>query len=430
MMEIKPLKNLDATVKLPGSKSYTQRALVIAALAEGETLLRNPLFAEDTGYMTEALRLLGAEIARIDNDIIVRGTAGRIKNPGREIFLGNNGTALRFLATLVSIGDGPFILTGEKRLCERPVKPLLDALKELGVNAHTENGRGFPPVTIHARGIGGGRVTFKNVASSQYVSSLLISAPYARDDVSIKLRGRTVSQPYIEMTMEAMRRFGVKVIREGKDDYLVKGGQSYRGMSYLVEGDASTASYFFLAAALCRGKIKCLNINPRSLQGDIRLIEIMETLGCRVLRGEDWVEITGGTLSSGDYTIDMGDMPDMVPTLAVMSAFREGRTEITNVSHLRIKESNRIAALVSEISRIGVAAEETADGLVITGGRPHGTEIETYNDHRIAMSFAIAGLAVPGMKIKNGQCVNKSFPAFWDELEKLYIISPPPAGGL
>lgn len=421
MMEIRPLENLCATVKLPGSKSYTQRALVIAALAQGESCLRNVLLAEDTGYMMEALRLLGAGISEAHGDVVVQGTGGRIANPGQQIFLGNNGTALRFLTSLVSLGNGRFVITGEKRLCERPVKPLLNALEALGVTAHTEEGRGFPPVVIDARGMEGGTVVFENVESSQYVSSLLISAPYAAGDVAIRLRGRTVSEPYIEMTLEAMRLFGVEVVREEQHDYVIKSGQRYMGRSYLVEGDASTASYFMLAAALCRGRVKILNINPRSLQGDIRLLNVMENLGCRIVRGEDWVEITGEALRPGDYTIDMGDMPDMAPTMAVLAAFREGRTQITNVAHLRIKESNRIAALVSEISRIGILAEETEDGLVITGGRPHGAEIETYNDHRIAMSFAIAGLITPGMKIANPQCVNKSFPAFWDELEKLYI---------
>jgi 3-phosphoshikimate 1-carboxyvinyltransferase len=222
------------------------------------------------------------------------------------------------------------------------------------------------------------------------------------------------------MTIAAMRQFGVEVTGAGEDDYLVRGGQCYQGRPYPVEGDASTASYFFLAAALCGGTVKVININPCSLQGDIRLLEIMETLGCRVSRGEEWVEFTGEDLVAGDYSIDMGDLPDMVPTLAVLAAFRKGKTSITNVAHLRIKESNRIAALVSEINRIGVRAEERPDGLVITGGRPRGAAIETYNDHRIAMSFAIAGLAAPGMKIGNPACVNKSFPAFWQELEKLY----------
>ncbi len=419
MKEVKPLTKLDAVVKIPGSKSYSQRALVISTLAEGTSSLRNLLFAEDTEYLMAALCLLGAEITETGDEVLVKGTGGRINSPGKPIFLGNNGTALRFLTSAVSLGEGRFVLTGEKRLRERPVKPLLDALEKLGVLIRTEEGRGFPPVTIDARGLDGGNVTFSNVVSSQFISSLLISAPYARGDVEIKLHGHTVSQPYIEMTLEAMRLFGVEVGREGKDQFFVKSGQRYEGRSYQVEGDASTASYFFLAAALCRGRVRVLNINPRSLQGDIRLLETLEDLGSTVIRGEDWVEITGGTLPAGDYTIDMGDMPDMVPTLAVLAAFREGRTVIANVSHLRIKESNRIAALVSEISKMGIGAEETADGLIVTGGRPQAAEIETYNDHRIAMSFAIAGLAIPGMKIVNPQCVGKSFPAFWEELEKL-----------
>lgn len=420
MIEVEPLEKLDATVKLPGSKSYTQRALAIAALAQGESCLRNVLYAEDTEYMMGALRQLGAGLTDGKDGLIVKGTGGAITNPGKPIFLGYNGTALRFLTSLVSLGNGSFVLTGEQRLCERPVQPLLAALTMLGVTIHTEGDRGFPPLTINARGMAAGKVIFQDLSSSQYVSSLLISAPYARGDVQIELRGRTVSQPYIDMTIEAMRLFGVSVEQPEKDSYHIKSGQHYEGRSYLVEGDASTASYFFLAAALCRGRVKVLNLNPQSLQGDIGLLKVMEDLGCKVLRGEDWVEITGGPLRPGDYAIDMGDMPDMVPTLAVMSAFRAGRTEITNVAHLRIKESNRIAALVSEISRMGVSAEEREDGLVITGGRPQGAEIDTYNDHRIAMSFAIAGLVAPGMRITNPQCVNKSFPAFWDELGRLH----------
>ncbi|MEI7673770.1 MAG: 3-phosphoshikimate 1-carboxyvinyltransferase, partial [Deltaproteobacteria bacterium] len=383
--EIKSLHNLHATVRLPGSKSYTQRALIIAALARGESSLHHALTAEDTLLMRSALCLLGAEIHDQGNKLLIRGTAGRIQCPEKAIFLGNNGTALRFLTSLVALGEGRFTLTGEPRLCERPVQPLISALAALGVQIQTKEGRGFPPVTIEARGVGGGAVTFQDSVSSQYISSLLLSAPYARGDVRIRLRGHTVSHPYIAMTIAAMRQFGVEVTAEGEeDDYLVRGGQCYQGRSYHVEGDASTASYFFLAAALCGGTVKVVNINPRSLQGDIRLLEIMETLGCRVSRGEDWVELTGGELVSDDYRIDMGDLPDMVPTLAVLAAFRRGTTAITNVSHLRIKESNRIAALVSEINRIGVRAEELSDGLVITGGRPQGATIETYNDHRIA----------------------------------------------
>jgi 3-phosphoshikimate 1-carboxyvinyltransferase len=217
-----------------------------------------------------------------------------------------------------------------------------------------------------------------------------------------------------------MRAFGVKVKTETPSRYVVKSTQQYTGTSYSIEGDCSSASYFFLAAALCMGRVRVRHINPQTLQGDIGLLPIMETLGCSVTKGDDWIEVVGGQLTSGEFTFDLGNMPDMVPTLAVLGAVRPGRTTITNVPHLRIKESDRLAALASELRKIGVRAQERADGLVIEGIRPHGAEIETYNDHRIAMSFAILGLATPGIRIQNAGCVGKSFPGFWDELKKLY----------
>ncbi|HVO67859.1 MAG TPA: 3-phosphoshikimate 1-carboxyvinyltransferase [Syntrophales bacterium] len=419
-MEIKPVHYLDATVEVPGSKSYTQRALVIASLARGRSILSNVLISEDTQYLLEALRALGAKILSSGSDFIVTGTEGRIRNPGRAVFLGNNGTALRFLTTLVSLGRGEFTLDGSSRLRERPVKPLLDVLKTLGVASHSKNNRGYPPLRIDADGISGGAVTFANVESSQYISSLLISAPYAREDIEIRLEGKTVSEPYIEMTLNVMENFGAEIIRGETNTFLVKSGLRYSGKKYIVEGDASSASYFFLAAALCQGRVRVMNINPNSIQGDIKFLGIIESLGCPVVRGGTWVEVIGGTLSGGDVSFDMGDMPDMVPTLAVLAAFRKGRTTITNVAHLRIKESDRIASLVNELNRIGVNAKERDDGLVVVGGKPHGADVETYNDHRIAMGFAIAGLAASGMKIKDKLCVRKSFPGFWDELKKLH----------
>ena len=419
-MEVKQVHHLNASVEVPGSKSYTQRALVIASLAQGRSILGNVLISEDTQYLLEALRSLGTKILTSGSDIIVTGTGGRIRNPGRALFLGNNGTALRFLTTLVSLGRGEFILDGSSRLRERPVKPLLDALKTLGVTSHSRNNIGYPPLQIDAEGISGGSVTFKDVESSQYVSSLLICAPYAGEDIEIKLTGRTVSEPYIEMTLNVMEYFGAEIVRVEENSFRVKSGLRYSGQKYVVEGDASSASYFFLAAALCHGRVRVMNINPDSIQGDIKFLDIMESLGCSVVRGDTWVEVIGGPLNEGDVRFDMGGMPDMVPTLAVLAAFRRGLTDITNVSHLRIKESDRIASLANELDRIGVIAKEKDDGLVIVGGKPHGADIETYNDHRIAMSFAMAGLAVPGMKIKDRLCVRKSFPGFWNELKKLY----------
>jgi 3-phosphoshikimate 1-carboxyvinyltransferase len=419
-MKINPILHLNSTVSVPGSKSYTQRALIIAALSQGRSILSHVLISEDTHYLVGALRFLGINILTSDNDIIVQGTGGNIHNPGKTIFLGNNGTALRFLTTMVSLGKGEFILDGSSRLRERPLKPLLDALKVLGVTTHSRDDRGYPPVRIDARGLRGGSVTFTDVESSQYISSLLIGAPYAEEDIEIRLKGSTVSEPYIDMTLNVMERFGAEVEKGDQECFIVKSGCTYSGRRYTVEGDASSASYFFLAAALCRGRVRVMNINPESAQGDIRFLDIMANLGCSVMRGDTWVEVIGGPLHEGNFSFDMGNMPDMVPTLAVLAAFREGETVITNVSHLRIKESDRIAALVNELNKIGVVAQERSDGLVVVGGKPRGAEIDTYNDHRIAMSFAIAGLAVPGMSIKDRLCVRKSFPGFWDEVKKLY----------
>jgi 3-phosphoshikimate 1-carboxyvinyltransferase len=275
-------------------------------------------------------------------------------------------------------------------------------------------------VIVDGHGIKGGRATFTDTQSSQYVSAVLISAPYARGDVEVKLEGTTSSMPYIDMTIETMRTFGVDVLKKGEDTYAVGANQRYKNVNYVVESDASSASYFFLAAALCGGKVRILNMNPDTLQGDMGFIKILEQSGCRVTRGADWIEVAGGKLEPGDYDFDMSGMPDIVPTLAVLAAFRPGRTSIKNVAHLRIKESNRIEALVNELKRTGIEAKETEDGLVIEGGTPHGAEIRTYDDHRIAMSFAVAGLVTEGMKIENHECVNKSFPEFWETLDRLY----------
>jgi 3-phosphoshikimate 1-carboxyvinyltransferase len=420
-VEITSVKHpLEATVTMPGSKSYTQRALVLAALAEGKSVLRNPLVAEDTSHLLAALRLLGANILSRNGDILVTGTGGRLANPGREIYLGNNGTAMRILTGLVSIGWGTFTLTGDQRLRERPIEPLLAALRSLGIDARSLGREGYPPVVIRTSGLQGGKVTLRDIFSSQYISALLLCAPYGAGDTLIELEGRVPSLPYVDMTIEAMTKFGVDVQRDTAHCYLVKSGQRYRGIRYRIEGDASSASYFFLAAAICQGKVSVENINPRSLQGDIGFLSLLETLGCSVIWEKNRVELAARELHGGDRVFDLGDMPDMVPTLAVLAALRPGRTVIENVAHLRLKESDRLSALATELGKTGIPVEERKDGLIITGGQPHGAEIETYNDHRIAMSFAILGLAVPGMSIRNPACVSKSFPGFWGELEKLY----------
>jgi 3-phosphoshikimate 1-carboxyvinyltransferase len=410
-------EKVPATVRVPGSKSLSQRALVAAALAQNNSLIGNVLVSQDTHYLIEGLRELGAKIVLAEDGIFVYGMGGKIKNSGKELFLGNNGTALRFLTALTCLGSGQYVLTGEKRLCERPVGALVDALRKMGADISCSNN--CPPVKINAQGLAGGKITLRNIESSQYVSALLLCAPYTRKGIDLTLQGGVVSTPYIDLTIDVMRAFGANITRKDQYAYHVKAGDIYQGIKYRVEGDASSASYFFLAAALLKKTIRVVGLNRQSKQGDVRLLDIMEKLGCHVQSDEGWVDVTGKKLAEGDLTFDLNDMPDMVPTLAVLSAFRKGQTVITNVAHLRIKESNRLAAMVAELNRAGIQAKELPDGMVIQGGKMRPAKIETYNDHRMAMSFAIASLVVPGIKIIDKKCVNKSFPSFWEEMEKI-----------
>ena len=405
-------------VQVPGSKSLTQRALVAAALAEGESCIRGALIAEDTRHLMAGLRQLGAHIEPVASGIKVTGTGGVIAGQGHEIFLGNNGTALRFLTALVCLGRGPYILTGEPRLRERPVGPLVDALREMGVEITCRNN--CPPVAVSANGLKGGRISLSNIESSQYVSALLLCGPYTAKGIELSLTGNIVSAPYIDLTVGVMKDFGAKIMQTGSHFYTVGTQSIYAGHNYDVEGDASSASYFFLAAALLKRPVRVYGIKLDSIQGDIGLLSILEKLGCRIAGGKTWVEVSAtDDLVSGDMTFDMGNMPDMVPTVGVLAAYRAGRTTITNVAHLRIKESNRLEAMAAELGRIGITASESPDGLIIDGGTPRAADIETYNDHRIAMIFAVAGLVTPGIEIADKKCVDKSFPDFWRELAKI-----------
>ena len=300
--------------------------MVIAALAEGESRLTEVLIAEDTTILARALEALGAQIRTEGTTMLVRGTGGRLARPSQEIHLGNNGTAMRLLTGAASLSEGPIVLTGDPRLRKRPLKPLLDALATFRVETRTEGGLGYPPVTIRGGRLRGAEVHLRDIESSQYVSALLIVAPFASGEVNIFLKGRIPSLPYIALTVETMGVFGVNVALDGAGHYVVKSGQHYRGREYRIEGDVSSASYFFLAAALLKGGMRVENINPRTSQGDIGFLALLERLGCRVIREENAVEIAGGEMPGGEMSFDLRAMPDMVPTLAALAALRPGRT--------------------------------------------------------------------------------------------------------
>jgi 3-phosphoshikimate 1-carboxyvinyltransferase len=411
-IEIHPQQIGPATVQVPGSKSYTHRTLIAAALAAGRSEVVRPLFSEDCHLTMQALRQMGVEIDAPGETVAVTGCGGKLGASDRPIELGNSGTSMRLLTAVTALGQGDFTLTGTARMQERPIRELGDALEELGVPVTYGKRPGCPPITISGGRIAHRRVHIDCRVSSQYLSGLLLTAPCTRKGMDIEVTGGPVSKPYIDMTVEILERFGIAVNREGYARFKISGGQQYRCGSYEVAPDASQAGYFWAAAAVSGTTVTVQGVHPDAIQGDVRLADVLGRMGCRVAATPAGIAVTGGALKA--VTVDMGDMPDMVPTLAVVAAFARGTTVMTNVAHLRAKECDRLAAVETELAKMGISAHSTADELHITGGTPHGAEIETYFDHRIAMCFAVAGLRVAGMRIRNPGCVAKSFPSFWD----------------
>ncbi|MBW1953318.1 MAG: 3-phosphoshikimate 1-carboxyvinyltransferase [Deltaproteobacteria bacterium] len=409
-METKPIDRVEATITLPGSKSFTHRALIAASLADGASTLYNPLQAEDTLLTAQALKQLGAQIDWQGHQCRVLGTAAVLKVPDNPIYLGDSGTSMRLLTALVALGQGRYRLLGSERLNQRPIQDLLDALTPLGVEAFCEAGNGCPPVAVNARGLAG-------QVSSQFLSAILLISPFAHKDVEVEVIGELVSRPYVDITLEVMSAFGIAYFRKNYQFFSIPAGQRYQARTYEIEGDASSASYFLGAAAITEGRVKITNLKAPSCQGDARFIQILEQMGCQIEQTPNGLVLQGRPLKG--ITVNMADMPDLVPTLAVVAAFAQGETTITGVAHLRHKESNRLQAVTTELTKIGIAARETPEGLAIQGGHPHGAAIETYNDHRIAMSFALAGLRVRGIIITNEGCVAKSFPEFWEYFDRL-----------
>ena len=424
MKKIQTLASTDITLDVPGSKSITQRALIAAALADGVSIVRGPLASEDTHYTATALRAMGVEIVERENEWQIIGRGGRLTTPAEKIFLGNNGTATRFLTSVAALGKGAFEITGDPRMEERPIKPLMSALKGWGVAVESIKGTGCPPLKITAAGITGGATLLPEGKSSQYLSSLLLVAPYAKNPAELTVAGEVLSKPYVAMTLAVMRSFGVDAEANDSFSYFRVPQGVYKAMEYQVEGDASSASYFWAAAAITGGRVTVANVPEKSLQGDTALVDILAGMGCAVEYAANGITVNGPEKLTG-VEVDMGNCPDVVPTLAVVASQAYGRTVIKNIAHLRIKECDRLHVMAVELAKLGARVEEKEDTLIIEGRSPdtppmHGAEIETYNDHRIAMSFAVAGLVAPGVTVLGEECVVKSFPDFWERFELLY----------
>lgn len=407
-------------VRVPGSKSLTNRALIVAALARGRSLLTGALDSEDTRVMVAALRQLGL---KIDHDtaaatIGVAGGGGQLPAREANLHLANSGTSLRFLTALVAaVGRGTYRLDGTPRMRERPIGDLLIALNRLGAFASSDQRTGRPPVTVKADGLNGGFVDVRGDVSSQFLSGLLMVLPRVRSKTTVEVLGNLVSRPYVAMTMSVMEAFGVTIANHGFRRFNVEPAR-YDGRTYAIEPDASAASYFFAAAAVTGGTVTVEGLGGRSVQGDMGFVDLLEHMGCRVDRQADATTVTGRPLRGID--VDMNAISDTVMTLAVVALFADGYTRIRNVGHIRHKETDRIAALATELRKLGASVTEQADGLVIVPPAAIvPTRIATYEDHRMAMSFAVAGLKAPGMVIADPACVAKTYPGFWEDWEAL-----------
>jgi 3-phosphoshikimate 1-carboxyvinyltransferase len=419
IIEIKPVKDLDAVVRVPGSKSYTNRALIAAALADGKSVITNALFSDDTKYMAAALNKLGISIEEYpeENRFVVHGLGGHFPVKEAKLFVGNAGTAMRFLTVLLTLGKGVYEIDGVERMRNRPIQDLIDCLNKLGADVTSKYNNGCPPVLIKAKELVGGRTKMKGNLSSQYFSAILLTAPYSRTSTQITVIGDLVSKPYIDMTIDLMNQFGGEVENMLYKEFLVKTNRRYKAIEYEVERDASSASYFLAAAAIAGGRVKVEGLSKDSLQGDVRIVDILEQMGCVVNRNKHWIEVQGGELRGID--VDLKDTPDIAQTLAAVAVFAEGKTRIRNVRNLRIKETDRISGVVTELRRLGVTVKEFEDGFEIERSKPKPGIIETYNDHRMAMSFSLIGLRTGGIKIKDPGCVSKTFPSFFEELGRL-----------
>ena len=422
-----PIRHVNGTIKLPGSKSLTNRVLLLAALAKGNVKLRKLLLSDDTEHMIQALKQLGCSLKQLGTDCHVEGLNGVLQpaqpseNKITDIFLGNAGTAMRPLTAALTLGHqtGKIRLHGEPRMHERPIGDLVDALRQLGASIEYTEQDGCPPVLIRPTGLSGGKVSMRGDRSSQFLTALLMVAPLAQKPVTIAIEGELVSKPYIDITLALMTRFGINV--EYSSDYRlfkVPIGNYCAPDNLTIEGDASSASYF-LAAGAIKGKVRVQGVGKPSLQGDVGFTDVLSAMGAKVTFGTDWIEAANQGILQG-VDMDLNHIPDAAMTLATMALFAQGQTRIRNIANWRIKETNRLAAMSAELRKVGAKVSTTDDSLTITPpARIKPAVIKTYDDHRMAMCFSLAALGDAEITIKNPGCVSKTFPDYFQALKAL-----------
>ena len=422
MIEIQPISQpIDATITVPGSKSYTNRALLVAAMANGTSTLTGALFSDDTHYMSAALRKLGVEIDADEkrSTFAVHGNGGVIPASSAELYIGNSGTTSRSLTAYVSLGHGRFVIDGDPPMRHgRPIADLLNALRQLGVSARTQFENGHLPVIIEADGLTGGKTQLDVSKSSQFLTALLLIAPYAKTGIEIEVLGNR-TMPYIDITLSVMAAFGVQIISEDYKLFRIDGGQQYQPQVYNIEPDASNASYFFAAAALTGGRVTVQHLNLDSAQGDLEFLYILEQMGCQTTVSRTGITVTGPRQLKG-IDVDMRKISDTSLTLAAIAPFADRKVTIRNIEHTRWQETDRIHAMVTELRKLGVPVIEHQDGLEISPASIKPAAIDTYEDHRVAMAFSLVGLKANGIRINDPECVSKTFPDYFQVLRQLY----------
>lgn len=420
-LDIQPLDEpVDAEVRVPGSKSVTNRALIVAALAEGTSTIRNPLFSDDSFWLMQALASLGFGVRadRASGVVQIEGRGGDIPSRDVDVYVGNAGTVARFLPPALALGPGPYRIDGTPRMRERPVEDLVEAMRHLGAPVDYAEEPGRFPIVVRGGGLTGGRTSVAGDRSSQFLSGLLMAAPHAGQDVVLEVRGDLVSRPYVGITTDVMRSFGAEVFEE-RGIYTVRRG-AYTAREYTVEPDASGASYFMAAAAVTGGRVRIPDLGRNSTQGDLRFTEVLRAMGCQVQLAPNFVEVRGPDRLRG-IEVDMNEFSDTMMTLAAIAPFADGPTTITNVGHTRHQETDRISAVATELNRLGVEVHETEDSIRIIPTTVRPGKIHTYDDHRMAMAMALIGLVSPGIRIKDPGCVTKTFPDYFRKLAGLRL---------